>query len=103
MKNTIKIFYILSSGHSGSTLTDLILGSHSDIESGGEINRLDDYISNRPPGRGEIERVCTCKKNIKDCAYWKAVLSKIDLDNYNSGLIFQKFNLLSNFGQFRRE
>lgn len=82
MKNPIKVFYILSSGHSGSTLTDLILGSHSQIESGGEINRLDDYISNRAPGKGEIERICTCKKNIKDCAYWQAVLSKIDLENH---------------------
>ncbi|MDJ0693235.1 MAG: sulfotransferase [Mastigocoleus sp. MO_167.B18] len=85
MKNPIKILYILSSGHSGSTLTDLILGSHSEIESGGEIDRLHDYISERPPGRGEIERVCTCKKNIKDCAYWEAVLSKIDSDKYNIG------------------
>ena len=85
MKNPIEILYILSLGHSGSTLTELILGSHSDIESGGEIDRLDDYISNRVPKQGEKERVCTCKKNIKDCSHWKAILSKTDLNKYNLG------------------
>ena len=38
--DTVTIGYIVGSGHSGSTLTDLLLGTHPEIEGLGEVKRL---------------------------------------------------------------
>lgn len=37
----IRVIYVTGKGHSGSTLLDLILGNHSQIESVGELINLD--------------------------------------------------------------
>jgi hypothetical protein len=59
--------YIVGSGHSGSTLLDLILGAHSAAFSLGEIDRFDQYrLSN---GR------CTCGEPMGTCPFWSCVLS----------------------------
>jgi len=42
--NKIKLIYILGLGHSGSTLLDFILGSHSKFESVGEIKILESML-----------------------------------------------------------
>ena len=73
MTNKIKVIYILGSGHSGSTLLDLILGSHSYIESAGEIDRFWRYILQQPAQTGEKERICTCGQRIDKCQYWNKV------------------------------
>jgi len=73
----ITIFYILSSGHSGSTLLDLMLGSHSAIESGGEVEKYFDYLSVRS-ARPREKRICTCGKNAVDCPYWQQVGNKVE-------------------------
>lgn len=59
----IKLIYILGSGHSGSTLTDLILGSHSSIESVGELFQLPEYVS-PDSNRADDRRICTCGVHI---------------------------------------
>ena len=73
MNKKIKVIYILGSGHSGSTLLDLIIGSHSYIESAGEIDRFWRYVSHQPPQTGEKERFCTCGQPIDQCQYWNKV------------------------------
>jgi hypothetical protein len=77
MNKPIKVIYILGLGHSGSTLSDLILGSHSCVESGGEIDRFWDYISDSKPRLGEIERVCTCGLRVNECDYWNKVRGEL--------------------------
>jgi len=61
----IKLIYILGSGYSGSTILDLLLGSHSEIESLGEFLHYEDVVKNNG--------ICTCWKKINDCSYWQEV------------------------------
>ena len=76
MNNSIQYIYICSAGHSGSTLLDMLLGSHSQIESLGEIEHLSKNIS--------LNTLCTCRKSIKLCTVWektiKAVGNKLNID-----------------------
>ncbi len=65
-----KYVYICSSGYSGSTLLDLILGSHSLIESLGEISHLPKNIS--------LNSNCSCGEPILECYYWKKILSNLN-------------------------
>ena len=73
----LKLIYILGSGHSGSTLTDLMLGSHSSIESVGELNKLPEYVSPHS-SRSDDKRVCTCGVHISKCDYWNSILYQLD-------------------------
>ncbi|NET43127.1 sulfotransferase [Okeania sp. SIO2B3] len=72
----VNLIYILSSGHSGSTLTDLLLGSHSCVESVGEIFKLSSYLSDSSniPNKN---RICTCGTLIDHCQYWQSVKTKL--------------------------
>lgn len=63
----IDVIYIAGSGHSGSTLLDLLLGSHSRIESVGEIYK---YVD---PERRKRISICTCGEPIGLCPYWSRV------------------------------
>lgn len=65
--NRIRYVYICSAGHSGSTLLDLLLGSHSQIESLGEIINFSKNISLNTP--------CTCGEPVRSCSVWKQVVS----------------------------
>lgn len=57
--------YICSAGHSGSTLLDMLLGSHSRIASLGEIINLPmDWATNNR---------CTCGSPVRDCDLWSSV------------------------------
>lgn len=57
--------YICSSGHSGSTLLEMLLAGHSDMVAVGEIQNLHHQLA--------IERVCSCGKLPVDCPRWQAV------------------------------
>ncbi len=61
---------IVGAGHSGSTLLDMILGSHSMAYSVGEVGRLDNYRENHKP--------CTCGEPVQTCEFWSEVLSQWD-------------------------
>jgi hypothetical protein len=72
MDSPIPLVYILSSGRSGSTLTDLVLGSHRDIWTLGEAQLLPYELS-------EEGAPCGCGVPITECDFWSAVLPKIPL------------------------
>lgn len=72
MPEKITIGYIAGAGHSGSTLTDLLLGSQPDIASFGEIKNLDDIVSGR-----QSDGACTCGKKIRKCEVWRPVLDSL--------------------------
>lgn len=61
--------YICAAGHSGSTLLDLILGSHSKTVSLGEITQL--------PKNYALNTGCTCGSPVRDCAFWQQVLHRL--------------------------
>lgn len=64
------VVYIGGTGHSGSTLLDLLLNNHSMIQSTGEVHRLNHYA------RGNLEP-CTCGKPVAECPFWLDVESRL--------------------------
>jgi len=68
----IKYVYICSAGHSGSTLLDLILGSHSKIKSLGEVSHLPKNIT--------LNTKCSCGSDVVDCPMWNPVIAKLGED-----------------------
>lgn len=58
------LLYIAASGRSGSSLLDIVLGSHPDMMSTGEVHRL----SLNPESR-----TCPCGATIEHCPYWTEV------------------------------
>lgn len=69
----VNIVYIVGVGHSGSTLLDLVLGSHSQIESMGEVRHIVHSRMTLDPGRN-----CPCGARIKDCAYWNGMMREMN-------------------------
>jgi hypothetical protein len=61
--------YILSVPHSGSTLLSLLLGSHPQVVSGGEIRVFPDYWARNDR--------CTCRASVRSCAFWSTVGSRV--------------------------
>ena len=60
----IPVIYVVGNGHSGSTLLDLMLGSHSKIESVGELKKLPQifFMPTRP------KRQCNSGVPVDECA-----------------------------------
>lgn len=65
---TADLVYILGVGHSGSTLLDMVLGTHPACLSLGEMSFFDDWIVNN--------KACTCGKPIQKCKFWATVLAR---------------------------
>lgn len=72
----MKVVLILGTGHCGSTLLDLILGSHSKMFSLGEVYRV---VSSDPP-------VPICDICEEDCEFWKPTLLKSIQNIYTDNL-----------------
>lgn len=69
----VKLLYIAGSSHSGSTLIDLILGSHTQIESLGEAKKIPKILSILQSG-SQPRPICSCHAAIEDCNFWKSAL-----------------------------
>lgn len=61
--------YICSAGHSGSTLLDLLIGSHPQIASLGEIDQLSKNIA--------LNTECSCGSPVRECAVWQEVTRRV--------------------------
>jgi hypothetical protein len=70
---TIPVIYILSNGRSGSTLLDLLLGTHPAIWTLGEAQIL-------PWELKEDRLPCGCGKKLTICEFWQPILTQIPLD-----------------------
>jgi hypothetical protein len=85
-----KYVFICAAGHSGSTLLDLLLGSHPGGISVGEITQLPKNIS--------LDSVCSCSEHVSNCNFWQPLITRfgesvgIDLwdDPYSLDLGFIK-------------
>lgn len=66
--NSYKHIYIVGAGHSGSTLLDIVLGSHEKALSLGEINNFDQVVKGN--------KVCTCGKGVKNCNFWSKIINQ---------------------------
>lgn len=82
MSNTLRVplVYIAGSSHSGSTLLDLVLGSHAQIESLGEAKKIPQILNSLQTGK-EPKPICSCHTAIVDCNFWRNALQ---LENPNS-------------------
>lgn len=61
--------YILSTGRSGSTLLDLLLNTHPDVVSFGEIQLVPFLVEG-------VDPVCGCGERLDACQFWKDLLSE---------------------------
>jgi len=62
-----RLAYILAASHSGSTLLSMLLGSHPQIATIGEMNLS-------PRAMGDLDRYrCSCGQFIRQCAFWQRV------------------------------
>lgn len=59
------VLYVMGLWRSGSTILDMIVGSHEDVESVGELRTMP--VAWRDGG------TCACGEPITECAYWSAV------------------------------
>lgn len=64
--------FICSAGHSGSTLLDMMLGSHSTAESVGEVIHL--------PMDMALNKSCACGSPMRDCSLWPEVMRRMNVD-----------------------
>jgi hypothetical protein len=71
------LLYILSAGHSGSTLLDLLAGSIPGVFSTGEVVHLP-WQAYRDGRMCELHQdVCTCGAPLRQCCVWGAVLDRV--------------------------
>jgi hypothetical protein len=68
-----KVVYIASQGHSGSTLLDLLIASHSKFESAGEVSPS----TMRTLFSGSGSDRCACGAAVGACNRWKHVLQRL--------------------------
>ncbi len=75
----MKLIYILSLGHSGSTLTDCILGTHPDFFSSGELRYLNWQLERTTDIKAttSAQNCCTCEQNFRDCTFWSKVFKTL--------------------------
>ena len=66
VEESVKVLYIVGFRRTGSTLLDIVLGSHSEIESTWELARISHcyWIHNR---------YCSCGKRTYSCPFWSQV------------------------------
>jgi len=103
MSNPLTIIYITCKSRSGSTLLDLLISSHSQVTSLGEINLLSARRkkAKRKKARRKkspLESRCTCTNTILDCLFWQGVeqfsgipLQELDVDSEDP-VIFKQHN-----------
>lgn len=71
----INVIYIAGSGHCGSTLLDLIIGSCKDVFSTGEVGFYNMYRG-KTNNNKNFKYLCTCKKEFNDCEFWNDIHKK---------------------------
>jgi hypothetical protein len=62
----LDLVYVVGVGRSGSTLLDIALGNHPQIESVGELRQL-------LVGGWRANTYCTCRRRVWDCDFWTRV------------------------------
>jgi len=112
----VKILYITSLSHSGSTLLDVMLNAHPDIISVGEVKQLGRFArfekprARQGPGRKRVNRIraghpCTCgAETLWSCPVWGKVskltevscghkIDQLNVENYKDVDGFHRDNL----------
>jgi len=64
----MKVVYIMGAGHIGSTVLDIVLGSHAQVESLGEISKFHRYGWTL-----DENRKCSCGVAVYACPFWAQI------------------------------
>lgn len=64
-----RVLYVCSAARSGSTLTDMFIGGHSQTASLGELNFLNKVIN--------LNHKCSCGADLRMCHQWREVFNAI--------------------------
>ncbi len=86
--------YICSAGHSGSTLLDMMLGSHSRCESVGEVVHL--------PMDMAMNRECACGQPMQNCTLWPSVVKRMGVDPHADAYALNLGYVIAKVGDKRR-
>lgn len=65
--------YILSSGHSGSTVIGMMLGAHPSIATVGELKNVPLSFRN--------DQACSCGNSMRSCPFWRQVAAQLQTRN----------------------
>jgi len=77
----VPVLFICSSGHSGSTLLDLLLDSQDGVFGCGELGRLQ--------RQRREERACACGRDLDTCPFWSRVgLTDVPLQCKRNTILF---------------
>ncbi len=68
----MKVVFILGSGHSGTTLLDLLLSQHPDAIGLGEVLR---FMKGHKKNYEHTCDVCSCGTSLSQCNFWSALVS----------------------------
>ena len=71
-----KLIYIISAGHSGSTLLDLLTGTLPSVFSLGEVRRFPWQVAQKNLAEASIanQNICSCLQTFRECPVWSNVL-----------------------------
>jgi hypothetical protein len=76
MPERVKVIFIASLSHSGSTLLDLMLNAHPDVVSVGELKQLGRFARKEKLGR---RLRCTCgAESLLNCEFWTRVSDRTE-------------------------
>jgi hypothetical protein len=71
----MNVVFISSLAHSGSTLLDLLLGSHPKLIGLGEIYKVIGFSAKQLDGERSMR--CTCGQKINDCQFWSPAFDEL--------------------------
>jgi hypothetical protein len=97
----VKVVFIASLSHSGSTLLDLMLNAHPEVVSVGELKQLGRFARHEKPGR---RLRCTCgAESLLTCEFWTRVsdltksangraIAELNVEDYRAHESFEEDN-----------
>ena len=74
-----KLIYIISAGHSGSTLLDLVVGTLPQTFSMGEVRRLPWQLNNKDMAVASLQNqnICSCMQPFDQCPAWTDIIASL--------------------------
>lgn len=92
-KKIPNVCLIIGNAHGGTTITNILIGQHPDVESVGSLRGF--------PENGQIvhDNFCSCGESAKTCSYWVKIVDHIDKDQSLFVLdreLFKKISEVSN-------
>jgi hypothetical protein len=99
----MKVVFILSVGHSGSTLLDIMLGQFRNNFSTGELSHITWQLFREIHNIGDNQSKCTCWNEFTECKVWSNIFQelstqkKIDVNNLPSKFKIKYYEKLSFF------